>query len=155
SETGQETRPTEPASLLPDDSCLAPDFRGQWDSLPVPSGAAMIRELPKPASAPSDRLVSLDAYRGFTMFLMASAGLALTEVAKGAENPPSAPIWKAIGDQTEHTTWVGCTLWDMIQPSFMFIVGVSMVFSSAARKTKGQSFPRQLLHAIKRAALLC
>jgi predicted acyltransferase len=43
----------------------------------------------------------------------------------------------------------------MIQPSFMFIVGVSMVFSYAIRQTKGQTFLRQFLHAIKRAALLC
>ena len=117
----------------------------------------MNRELAKPPAAPSDRLVSLDAYRGFTMFLMTSAGLALADVAKLAEkqNLPSASVWKAIGNQTDHCAWVGCTLWDLIQPSFMFIVGVSMVFSFAARQSKGQSFVRQFLHALKRAALLC
>jgi heparan-alpha-glucosaminide N-acetyltransferase len=117
----------------------------------------MIREASKPTAAPSDRLVSLDAYRGFTMFLMASAGLALSTVAFQAEkqNLPSHKIWQAIGDQTDHCAWVGCTLWDLIQPSFMFIVGVSMVFSFAIRRSKGQPFARQLVHAVKRAALLC
>jgi heparan-alpha-glucosaminide N-acetyltransferase len=117
----------------------------------------MIREVPKPTAAPSDRLVSLDAYRGFTMFLMASAGLALNDVGRLATEKElqSASVWRAIGYQTEHASWVGCTLWDLIQPSFMFIVGVSMVFSYAIRQSKGQSFVRQFLHAIKRAALLC
>ena len=117
----------------------------------------MIREASKPTAAPSERLVSLDAYRGFTMFLMASAGLALSEVGQLAKDQqlPSAPVWQAIGHQTDHCAWVGCTLWDLIQPSFMFIVGVSMVFSFAIRQSKGQSFVRQFVHALKRAALLC
>lgn len=99
-----------------------------------------------PASA---RLTSLDAYRGFVMMAMASGGLGLKAVAQKNSN------WRVIGDQFEHRDWVGCTFWDLIQPSFMFIVGVAMVMSYAARQGQGQSWARQCLHAFKRAGLLC
>jgi predicted acyltransferase len=104
---------------------------------------------PGAAAPASDRLVSLDAYRGFTMLAMASGGLGLKAVADLNER------WKPVAHQVEHVDWTGCVFWDLIQPSFMFIVGVSMVFSFAARQGKGQSYPRQFLHAVKRAALLC
>jgi len=105
----------------------------------------------KPASgAPaSARLLSLDAYRGFTMLTMAASGLGLSEVAK------RNPNWSVLADQFDHRQWEGCVFWDLIQPSFMFIVGVSMVMSFAARQGHGQSWPRQCLHAVKRAGLLC
>jgi len=100
------------------------------------------------APAPS-RLISLDAYRGFTMLAMASGGLGLAGVASRNAN------WTSIADQFDHRAWVGCVFWDLIQPSFMFIVGVSMVLSYANRQGQEQSWPRQALHACKRAALLC
>ena len=100
-------------------------------------------------AAPADRLVCLDAYRGFTMLAMASGGLGLVAVARRNE------AWKGIANQFDHVRWEGCVFWDLIQPSFMFIVGVAMVFSFAARQGKGQSLARQWLHAIKRAGLLC
>jgi heparan-alpha-glucosaminide N-acetyltransferase len=99
-----------------------------------------------PASA---RLVSLDAYRGFTMLAMASGGLGLAQVAR------RNPNWAVLADQFSHRDWEGCVFWDLIQPSFMFIVGVSMVMSFAARQGQGQSWARQCLHAVKRAGLLC
>ena len=43
--------------------------------------------------------------------------------------------------------WVGCVLWDLIQPAFMFMVGVALPFSIASRRGEGQSFGRMLLHA--------
>jgi heparan-alpha-glucosaminide N-acetyltransferase len=103
-----------------------------------------------PAGAPaSSRLVSLDAYRGFIMLAMASGGLGLAGVARRNAN------WSSIADQFDHRAWEGCVFWDLIQPSFMFIVGVSMVLSSANRQGQGQSWPRLALHACKRASLLC
>lgn len=100
------------------------------------------------ATTASARLVSVDAYRGFVMLAMASEGLGLRAVAQRNGN------WSAIADQFDHRAWEGCVFWDLIQPSFMFLVGVSMVFSYAARQGQGQSWPRQCLHAFKRAGLL-
>ena len=104
--------------------------------------------IPKPTT---DRLVSLDAYRGFVMLAMVSGGLGLTEV---AEHFPDSPVWKFIGYQLEHVEWTGCAAWDLIQPSFMFIVGVAMPFSFASRVARGDSRGSILFHVIWRAFVL-
>ena len=100
----------------------------------------------RPALA-ADRLVSLDAYRGFVMLAMVSGGLGLGHLLKD-------PTWGRIADQFSHREWVGCTFWDLIQPSFMFIVGVAMPFAFARRRQQGDSWGRQFAHAVQRALLL-
>lgn len=97
------------------------------------------------------RLVSLDAYRGFTMILMASSGLGLATVAKAF---PESSTWKFLAYQTDHAAWTGCALWDLIQPSFMFMVGVALPYSIAARRAKGDGFNLLLLHTLWRSLLL-
>ena len=83
-----------------------------------------------------ERLVSLDAYRGAIMLMMASAGFGLAKVARQF---PDSNVWQFIGHQTEHAQWAGFTLWDIIQPAFMFMVGVALPFSIANRRARGQS----------------
>src|SRR5882724_1280822 len=100
---------------------------------------------------PPARLVSLDAYRGLTMLAMASGGLGLHRV---AQSFPDSRVWQIIGYQFEHVPWVGCALWDLIQPSFMFMVGVSMAYSCASRLAHGQSYGRMLWHACVRSLIL-
>src|SRR5262249_38458018 len=56
--------------------------------------------------------------------------------------------------ELEHTKWGGCTLYDLIQPSFMFMVGVALPWSIANRRARGQSFRTMLGHAVFRAILL-
>src|SRR4051794_647347 len=90
------------------------------------------------------RLVGLDAYRGFVMLTMASAGFSLAKVS-GAF--PDNPAWNLLADQFEHRPWRGCTFWDLIQPSFMFIVGVAMPFSYASRQARGESWAQRFRHA--------
>jgi predicted acyltransferase len=102
---------------------------------------------------PPRRLVSLDAYRGLAMLLMASEGLGFAAVARREEYRGSR-LWQFLSYQTEHVAWVGCTLWDLIQPSFMFMVGVSLPFSVAARRARGQTFGHMFLHALWRSFLL-
>jgi predicted acyltransferase len=99
----------------------------------------------------SNRLVSLDAYRGAIMLLMASSGLGIPQV---AANFPDSPMWKFLGYQFEHAEWTGCTLWDLIQPAFMFMVGVALPWSVANRRARGQSFAVMFAHALWRAGLL-
>jgi heparan-alpha-glucosaminide N-acetyltransferase len=112
---------------------------------------------PQEASAPSAqpdrpvRLASLDAYRGFIMLAMASSGLALSQ---GAEVYPDVSWLQFLGFHTDHVAWVGCSFWDLIQPSFMFMVGIALPFSYAARKAKGDSDGGILRHTIWRALLL-
>jgi predicted acyltransferase len=97
------------------------------------------------------RLLSLDAYRGFVMLLMASEGLRIGRV---AQEFPDSTVWGFLAEQTEHVAWVGCSLWDLIQPSFMFMVGVALPFSIASRVYRGQTFGSMLGHAIWRSVAL-
>jgi predicted acyltransferase len=101
-------------------------------------------------SRPSDRLVSLDAFRGFIMLLMASSSFGIPMMAKN--HPDSA--WVAISSQFVHREWVGCSLWDLIQPSFMFMVGVAGAYSYARRALAGDGFFKMLGHALIRAVVL-
>lgn len=108
---------------------------------------------PSPATPLGERLVSVDAYRGLAMILMASEGLRIGAVA-ATERFKNNKIWQTLAFHTEHVEWTGVALWDMIQPSFMFIVGVALPFSIAARTAKGQSFRRMFIHALWRSLLL-
>ena len=98
----------------------------------------------------TNRLLSLDAFRGFIMLLMASSGFGIVQMA--AENPGS--WWEFIKPQFEHQAWQGCSLWDLIQPSFMFMVGIAVPFSCARRREHGQSFFGMAWHALSRAIML-
>jgi predicted acyltransferase len=98
-----------------------------------------------------ERLVSLDAFRGFIMLLMASGGLGLASIAKQHSD---SGVWQFIGHHTEHVEWTGCSLWDLIQPAFMFMVGVALPWSIAKRQACGQSFTAMLGHALWRGLLL-
>lgn len=104
--------------------------------------------LPTPAS---ERLASIDAYRGFVMLLMMAEVLHLSQVAKAL---PDSEFWKYLAWQQTHVPWAGCTLHDLIQPSFSFLVGVALPFSIAARLAKGQSRGVMFVHALWRAFLL-
>ena len=57
------------------------------------------------------------------MLLMASGGLGIIQV---ANKFPDSKTWQFLAHQMEHVEWLGCTLWDLIQPSFMFLVGVAI-----------------------------
>jgi heparan-alpha-glucosaminide N-acetyltransferase len=106
---------------------------------------------PSAIVAASRRLVSLDAYRGFVMLLMASDGFNFSRI---AAKMPDSSLWNFLSYQTEHTAWRGCSLWDLIQPSFTFLVGVALPFSLAKRRAAGQGFGEMLGHAVWRALAL-
>ncbi len=101
--------------------------------------------------AKPQRLMSLDAYRGAIMLLMASSGLGLGAVARQF---PDSRVWQFLRQQTDHAPWAGCTLWDIIQPAFMFMVGVALPWSLANRRARGQRFGPMLGHALLRALVL-
>jgi heparan-alpha-glucosaminide N-acetyltransferase len=101
---------------------------------------------------PPGRLVSMDAYRGFVMLLMASEGLRIAEVAH--DSFPQSPAWQFMAYQVDHVEWVGCSLWDLIQPSFTFLAGVALAFSYSSRKARGQTWGQMLRHALFRSVVL-
>lgn len=97
------------------------------------------------------RLTSLDALRGFVMFLMGVELLQLDEVAKKF---PDSTLWQTIGYHAWHAPWTGCSLHDLIHPAFAFMVGVALPFSLASRRARGQSLREMSLHAGWRSFLL-
>ena len=59
-----------------------------------------------------------------------------------------------IAEQFHHHPWNGLRFWDLIQPYFMFIVGVAIPFSVANRKRRGQTQSQLTKHAVRRSFLL-
>lgn len=103
----------------------------------------------------SFRLPSIDIYRGMVMFLMLAEVLHLYKLRDVFDRDDTAgKIADWIRFHTTHVEWVGCSLHDMIQPSFTFLVGVSLVFSVAARSSKGQTKGQMLVHALGRSVIL-
>jgi predicted acyltransferase len=94
------------------------------------------------------RLESLDAFRGFIVLAMASMGLGLPTVAQQVDD---CSICRWIGAQFAHSAWTGCTFWDLIQPAFMFSVGISMAYSNGKRRASGDSFENMLEHTLFRS----
>lgn len=87
-----------------------------------------------------NRLLSLDAFRGLTMAAMILAN-----------NPGS---WGNIYPPLEHAAWHGWTMTDLIFPFFLFIVGVAIPFSQAARLARGDSKRLLALSIVSRSISL-
>ncbi|MEQ5789820.1 DUF5009 domain-containing protein [Muricauda sp. NFXS6] len=98
----------------------------------------------------SNRLFSLDVFRGLTMFLLIAEAAGFHhnfyEFSKNTFLEPLAL-------QLHHHPWHGLRFWDMIQPFFMFIVGVAMPFSLRKRLATG-SRGQVTKHILKRCFLL-
>jgi predicted acyltransferase len=103
------------------------------------------------ALEPARRLASLDVFRGLTMLFMASEIMRIPSVARHFNDSRVAGL---IAFGLDHVPWVGFGPWDLIQPSFMFMVGVALPFSVASRRARGEPFATQLAHAIRRALIL-
>src|SRR6266851_2163691 len=112
---------------------------------PVPSEESIPRVRPMP------RNVAMDAYSGFVMFLMMAEVLQLANVA-GAF--PGNWFWAILAYNQTHVEWAGCSLHDLIQPSFSFLVGVALPYSIASRLAKGGTFGKMFGHAVLRSVLL-
>lgn len=104
----------------------------------------------------SARLLSLDVYRGAVMLFLAMSGFGLAELSKDTDSG----FLDYLGYHATHAAWenpiyvIGLSLWDMIQPAFMFIVGVAVPFSFAKRQSLGDSRLKILRHGMARAVLL-
>ena len=87
----------------------------------------------------SRRLLSLDVLRGLTIAFMIMVN-----------NNGGAGSWK----EMNHAAWNGFTATDLVFPTFLFVVGVSLVFSTAARLRRGESRAKLAAHTLIRAVIL-
>lgn len=106
----------------------------------IPAASEIERSLPVSAlAAGSERLISLDAFRGLVMLLMVLVN-----------NAGSGEIYH----QLRHSAWNGWTITDAVFPAFLWIVGVAITLSLGKRLQNGAS-PRSLIPSIlRRSALL-
>lgn len=118
---------------------------------PIALSVSAAQEAAAAAPRTPERLVSLDAFRGLAMLLMASGLMQLPEV---AAHFPDSRVWQWIGHHWEHVAWQGCSLHDLIQPAFSFMVGVALPFSLASRMARHQSITLQWVHVLWRSLLL-
>ncbi len=105
-----------------------------------------------PAVPFKDRLQSLDLFRGLTMFLLIGESTLLYEHLR--DPSLGGTLLHAIGTQLDHHPWHGLRFWDLVQPFFMFIVGVALALSTRNREARGESRGRITRHAVRRAFLL-
>jgi predicted acyltransferase len=92
-----------------------------------------------PASAPVRRIVSLDVLRGITIAFMIMVN-----------NNGGSGSWGFMN----HAAWNGLTPTDLVFPTFVFVVGASIVFAFEARLARGATRAALAWHTVQRAAIL-
>ena len=92
--------------------------------------------LPEPAR----RLLSLDVVRGITIAFMIMVN-----------NNGGSGSWRFM----KHAAWNGLTATDLVFPTFVFVMGISVVFAIEARLAGGATRGQLVRHAVQRAAILC
>jgi predicted acyltransferase len=102
------------------------------DTLPVVERSSSV--------AKPERLLSLDVLRGLTIGFMILVN----------NNGDEQHAYWAL----KHASWNGFTPTDLVFPTFLFLVGISTVFSTAARLAKGATKQSILLHTLRRAVVL-
>lgn len=105
---------------------------------------------PQPGTPPEpQRLLSLDVLRGFDMFWIVGAG----EIVRGLEKLKPGGILGLIAAQLHHKAWAGFNFEDLIFPLFVFIAGVSIVFS-VGKSVQQHGRGPTALRILRRASLL-
>jgi predicted acyltransferase len=90
----------------------------------------------KAADTPPERLMSIDALRGFDMFWIVGGD----RIARAVGKWWGTPEGQRFAEQFEHVRWEGFRFYDLIFPLFLFLVGVVLPFS--LRKYQTGAHPR-------------
>lgn len=93
-----------------------------------------------PATTGTTRLMSLDVLRGITIAFM---------ILVNNNGDEAHSYWPL-----RHSLWNGCTPTDLVFPTFLFLVGISIVFSTDARLAKGHTKSSLVPHILRRTAIL-
>jgi len=107
-------------------------------------------EVVPPSPPRTERLVSLDALRGFDMFWIIGG----TALLQGLGKVIQRPFFDQFLEQFDHVPWQGLHFYDLIWPLFMFIMGAAIPLAVAKRRARGESDRALLLHALWRAIIM-
>jgi predicted acyltransferase len=103
------------------------------------------------APAPkTQRILSIDALRGFDLFVIVGGSQIILAFIKASKTGWLQPY----AAQFEHVRWEGFVFLDLVMPLFLFIVGVVMPFSFAKRLDRGDNRARLYLHVLIRTVVL-
>lgn len=86
------------------------------------------------------RLLSLDVFRGLTIAFMILV------------NDPGD--WAHVYTPLDHAEWNGCTPTDLVFPSFLFMVGVAIVYAMESKKKAHETHGKIILQAFRRMVTL-
>ncbi|TFH28266.1 MAG: hypothetical protein E4H10_01025 [Bacteroidia bacterium] len=107
-------------------------------------------QVSNPTILSKERVISVDALRGFDMFWIMGGDLAF----KGLDNVFHNRISGYIKEQMDHVEWFGFHFYDIIMPLFLFMVGVSMVYSYRKRLSLATSDRQLWKHTLRRIGIL-
>jgi predicted acyltransferase len=113
-------------------------------------------EFTVPAAAPAARRVaSLDALRGFTIFWILGGDALAWALKEMSSDKPGAlsAAGRFVGTQLQHVDWEGFRFYDLIFPMFIFVTGVSIVFSLSTMVER-EGRPAAHARVLRRSALL-
>jgi predicted acyltransferase len=95
---------------------------------------------PQPLREPAGRLLSLDVARGITIAFMIMVN-----------NNGGRGSWRFMN----HAAWNGLTATDLVFPTFVLVMGISVVFAIESRLARGATRRQLAWHAVQRAVVLC
>jgi predicted acyltransferase len=95
---------------------------------------------PQPLREHAGRLLSLDVARGITIAFMIMVN-----------NNGGRGSWRFMN----HAAWNGLTATDLVFPTFVLVMGISVVFAIESRLARGATRRQLAWHAVQRAVVLC
>ncbi len=113
-------------------------------------GSLKVFQVRNPSTLSGERVISVDALRGFDMFWIMGGEVMIQGLDKIFHNRLTAFLKL----ETEHVEWLGFHFYDIIMPLFLFLVGVSLVFSTRKRISRGDTDKSIWQHTVKRIIIL-
>ena len=98
----------------------------------------------------TERLMSIDALRGFDMLLIIFADRFFISLGRAADTP----VTDFLATQFDHPEWLGFHIYDIIMPLFLFVVGAVIPFSIDKRLKQNPSISSLYRHLLKRFVVL-
>ncbi len=98
----------------------------------------------------AERIASIDALRGFDMLFI----ILLDHFFNALNVGVNSPFTQALAKQFDHPEWFGSTVYDIVMPLFLFIVGAAIPFALSKRKQESTGLSAIYVKLIRRFVIL-